>query len=58
MTLLRATFLGLALWGGVCAILPQSVLFVVLMILGTIGMILVCILCMMFVLEWLEKRYG
>lgn len=58
MILLRGIFWGLFLWGTLCLLLPDLVMYWVLMCLGTLALIAVCVVGALFGLDWVEDKFG
>lgn len=55
---MRSIFWGLALWGLVSLVLPSSVLYFLLMTLGTLSLIGVCIGLAALLFDWLEHHFD
>ena len=55
---MRSIFWGLALWGLISLALPNTLLYFLLMTLGTLALIGVCIGMTAALFDWLENNFD
>ena len=57
MSIFPAFFWGMLLWGLFTLIMPTSIYYALLVLLGTLTMISGCLLLALFIFEWLGEHF-